>query len=540
MSEPLDPIAAGVASALKSLRTRAGLREDRLADTELALDTLTGLDAVRELMEAGDTVERAIVRAVSAAAGTLEPTYSIVADVSLGLGLSADALPGTELYARDLGRRRDALLENWDRLHELRSAPAGGRAPAPRTLRLEIEASALSALAMALTDTDRRRASADAAPDGPAGARVPFYGDRTGQDRPGPAPSDPAEPDRTGRDISAGALPRLVRTQAPLLLEEFQRISQALRKALSLDGATKGWPHDLREGSRPITPVSTSYGLRAMLLTNGFLAPDLVPVAEWLRERASAGGGYSARAQKAPRPEVTAAVLGTLHRINGMASFSDQISAMKKVIGEFEKTRPFIITVILETAVQLGADDGLTRSLVQDLLAARQPYGSLLLWAEKAEDSLVAPAPSVAHTARAVRALALALAAQPADQAPDALTTEARQAANQAAAWLAEQQDLGNLSELIDRQLPDGIEPAYVRHFTAAWVVKALVSVGFPASHPAVSTAIGRIWKDYSIDAALWSWRNGDLPVWMTLDAVDALRLSAMAATIRSGGFDAS
>ena len=36
MAEPLDPAALGVASALKSLRTRAGLREDRLHGTELA------------------------------------------------------------------------------------------------------------------------------------------------------------------------------------------------------------------------------------------------------------------------------------------------------------------------------------------------------------------------------------------------------------------------------------------------------------------------------------------------------------------------
>ena len=44
MAEPLDPAALGVASALKSLRTRIGLREERLRGTELVLDTLTGLD----------------------------------------------------------------------------------------------------------------------------------------------------------------------------------------------------------------------------------------------------------------------------------------------------------------------------------------------------------------------------------------------------------------------------------------------------------------------------------------------------------------
>ncbi len=55
MTEPLSPAAAGVASALKSLRTRTGLREDRLHGTELALDTLAGLDSVRERMRAGES-----------------------------------------------------------------------------------------------------------------------------------------------------------------------------------------------------------------------------------------------------------------------------------------------------------------------------------------------------------------------------------------------------------------------------------------------------------------------------------------------------
>ena len=123
MAEPLDPVALGVASALKSLRTRAGLREERLHGTELTLETLTGLDSVRALVHAGESPERAIVRAVRAAAGTLEPTMSIVADASLGLELSADLAPDADLYAHDLGQRREALLRNWDRLHELRSVP---------------------------------------------------------------------------------------------------------------------------------------------------------------------------------------------------------------------------------------------------------------------------------------------------------------------------------------------------------------------------------------------------------------------------------
>ena len=76
MSDPLDPVAAGVASLLESLRTRTGLQEERLSGTELPLDTLTGLDRVRAFMASGDLPEQAIVRAIRVPASSLEPTLT--------------------------------------------------------------------------------------------------------------------------------------------------------------------------------------------------------------------------------------------------------------------------------------------------------------------------------------------------------------------------------------------------------------------------------------------------------------------------------
>lgn len=149
------------------------------------------------------------------------------------------------------------------------------------------------------------------------------------------------------------------------------------------------------------------------------------------------------------------------------------------------------------------------------------------MWPEKAESHLVNPAPSTAHTARAVRALAKfqSVARQSSDQVKEAL--------DQAVVWLLEQGDLSHASEMIDRPLDesvDNLEKVYVRHFTAAWVVKALVSAGIPATHPAVRDAVTQIWNSYSGDeAGLWRWDNGDLPIWMTFDAVDALRLAHLA-----------
>jgi hypothetical protein len=528
MSEPLDPVTAGLASVLKSLRTRTGLTEERLAGTEIALDTLAGLDSVREFVAAGNPTSLAIVKAVKAAAGSLEPSYSIVADVSLGLELARDLMPDPELYAPDLGRRRVALLANWDRLHELRSAVPAVPKPTLRTLRLEIEGAVFNVLASALTDADSRR---------PFPAPAVSGADASAQPGPGERATPNGGPDRFG---DGTAPPPLVRSQNPLLLEGFRRIAGALRDALVVETGRSGWPHDLRKGSKPVTALSTSYGIKAMLLLEGSLAPDLRPAAEFLSQAASPDGGYKARVQVEPRPEVTATVLDTLHRINGTADFTEQMAAVKEELGLFEKTRPFVLTCLLEASVQLGGHPDLTRSLISDLLSARREYGGVLLWPEKSEEGRAAPEASIAHTARAVRALALALAAPSAAPSPEPPYAEAEAAVAQAAAWLANQQDLSNASEIIDRQLPDRAEQMYVRHFTAAWTVKALVSAGLPTSHPAVSTAVARIWNDYQPDAALWSWSNGDLPVWMTLDAVDALQLAALATTIQPVGFSVS
>jgi hypothetical protein len=186
---------------------------------------------------------------------------------------------------------------------------------------------------------------------------------------------------------------------------------------------------------------------------------------------------------------------------------------------------------MLETSVQLVPDGTLTESLIDALLEVRRPYGDLLLWPEKAEPHLVNPAPSIAHTARAVRALSKLRGEQSSHQVQEAM--------NQAVVWLQKQRDLNQASEVIDRPLDKSgnkLEKVNVRHFTAAWVVKALVSVGIPATHPSVRNAVTQIWNSYSGDTVgLWQWKNGDLPIWMTFDAVDALRLANLATPALSG-----
>jgi len=578
-----------VASALKSLRTRAGLREERLHGTELALDTLIGLHSVRALVNAGESPERAIVRAARAAAGKLEPTMSIVADASLGLELSADLVPDTDLYGQDLGQRREALLRNWDRLHELRSVPPG-KVPSPRALRLDVESEALAALAVALTrgaasgeladaavapsEQRTREPQSDVSEISPAELQV-FGTELTrtlrmrrktieqaatklavppaevsrwaaGQE----LPSEPearllddyltargaiqnlvielrSKPDRVGRRLVPVPMPS---TSAPTLLQRFQNVARALRGCLirDADGRPTGWPRDLRELTGQATAEPTAFGIRTLLLLEDGLAADLIPVAESLRKMALPSGGYAGLEQSGARPEATAAVLGALCRIAVTDDFEAHIAQMERDLGDFEKCRPFILTTVLETTLLLKPWTKLVEILVDSLMAARRPYGDLLVWPEKAEPLLIDPAPSVAHTARAVRVLASVQTIRPSSQVEEAL--------EQAVAWLIEQQDLRNAYEVIERPVDGRLEPVHIRHFTAAWVVKALVSAGVPAAHPSVSYAVAQIWNSYGGDtAAVWAWDNGDLPIWMTYDAIEALRIAHLAVPIRPG-----
>jgi len=587
MAEPLDPVAPGVASALKSLRTRAGLREERLLGTELALDTLAGLDSVRARINSGESTERAIVHAVRAAASTLEPTMSIVADVSLGLELFAELVRDADLYGQDLGQRREALLRNWDRMHELRSA-SPPKKPSPRALRLDIESEALTALAIALTGgAGSREPAAGTA----AGSREPVTS-QAREKQPGASSISraelrvfgveltrtlqmrhttveraaaelavppaavarwaagqelPSEPEARSLDeylTARGAIqnlvidlrsrpdrpgPRLVSVPrpspaAPTLLQTFGNIAAALRDCLvrDADGTPVGWPRDLRDRPGEATASSTAYGIKTMLLLEDGLAADLVPVAQSLQKMARPAGGYTGREQSEPRSETTAAALNALHRISATENFDVHVAQMERGLGEFEKSRPFILTTILETSLLLEPGSRLVEVLIDNLLAARRPYGDLLLWPEKAEPLLIAPNPSVAHTARAVRVLAGVQAIRPSGQVQEAL--------EQAAGWLAEPRDLHNAYEVTERPVKGGLELVHIRHFTAAWVVKALVSAGVPATHPTVSNALAQIWNSYGGDTAiLWAWDNGDLPIWMTFDAIEALRLANLA-----------
>ena len=141
--------AAGVKATLKSLRTRVGLRSDRITSTSLALDTLERLTSVRHLQDQGLDRAAAIVEAVREAAAALPVTDSLVVDAALSLRLNEGAATRADLYAEDLSDRRLALIQEWDELHAAHGVPAP-LTPTVRSLRLDREDAALGLLATAL------------------------------------------------------------------------------------------------------------------------------------------------------------------------------------------------------------------------------------------------------------------------------------------------------------------------------------------------------------------------------------------------------
>lgn len=150
MRRDYPPItAAGVKATLKSLRTRVGLRSDRITSTSLALDTLERLTSVRYLQSQGLDRATAIVEAVREAAGALPVTESLIVDAALSLRLNTGTATGADLYASDLSDRRLALLQEWDGLHAARGATPPP-APTTRSLRLDKEDAALGLLASVL------------------------------------------------------------------------------------------------------------------------------------------------------------------------------------------------------------------------------------------------------------------------------------------------------------------------------------------------------------------------------------------------------
>jgi DNA-binding XRE family transcriptional regulator len=302
----------------------------------------------------------------------------------------------------------------------------------------------------------------------------------------------------------------------------FHQVGEAMVSYLvrDADGRPHGWRHNLQNDKHP-TALGTAYGIRA-LLEVGEPYVDLGALGESLLAMQAPQGGWMSRSGS-NRPEATAAALDALFRMGTTLSADDGLAMLDESLDDFARTRPYLLSSALQTARRLRPDSALVDRLVDDLLAARLRFDGVPLWPEKVEPGLFQPEPSVAHTARAVVALRGVGHNRDRD--------DIRVASDTAIDWLVDRihPDDGVTEELI-RPTPDGegTTRVFVRHFTSALVVQALSGVpDVPASR--IHSALNTLWSRYNREISLWAWGNGDLPVWMTMDSVIALRSAALA-----------
>jgi DNA-binding XRE family transcriptional regulator len=326
---------------------------------------------------------------------------------------------------------------------------------------------------------------------------------------------------RHGGRVSSAGRPTTPEA-AGSLSRVFQRVGQALLTYLVRDehGDPVGWRHNLQKDKHH-TPLATAYGMRTMLVV-GEPYVDLGALGRSLLAMQSTRGGWQGRAGVS-RPETTAAVLDALFRAGTTMPVDTALRLLDETLDDNARAHPYLLATTLQSAARLRPDSSLTRTLIDDLLAARLPLDGTMLWAEKSEQGLTMPEPSVAHTARAVVALREVLLVNDRD--------DVRSALDDAIGWLVARNrpDDGITEELL-RPRPDGegTTRIAIRHFTSAWVLQALAGApGVPTSR--LYAALNTLWGRYNPAIGLWAWGNGDLPIWMTLDSVAALRSATLA-----------
>lgn len=365
---------------------------------------------------------------------------------------------------------------------------------------------------------------------------------RTAEPAPATAPPGPA----TG--TAPGPLPDVLASAYDTLVAQVSVVDDPDR------GRLTGWSHSLGENG-PVRPTSvgTAYGLQTLLdlgMTDGRLVPgELVDTLWRLR---LPGGGWSARSQGAEaRPEVTALVLGALARAgvspDRLAQEVDRCtSAFTHALDRAGRESTHVVTTVLRGLLRAAPrGDALPplREALVDGAMSDSGRDHLRCWGYRLDAPYGPPSPL--HTAQAVVAL---------ERAARVLGENAgvRAAREDGVRWLLSCPDaphhacldLENLREEVRRPRPD--DPARhevlnVRHFTATWIVRALLSRG--ALEVARQDGLEETWRELVDGAAaavragqrdgIWTWGRGDStelrhPMWMTYQGLSALRAHAL------------
>ncbi|MDL5157005.1 hypothetical protein [Actinomycetospora termitidis] len=223
-------------------------------------------------------------------------------------------------------------------------------------------------------------------------------------------------------------------------------------------------------------------------------------------------GGWGTRAI-GRRPEATAVVIDALERIGATFDIDEALHELATMLSESDRQHTYVLVEALSTTARLRPTSDLARELAAHLLANRDARS--LAWPEKrpAVPGAV-PRPSTAHTARALTVLSYGL-----ERGLDDPDGEYLGAIESGQRWLEENANLAPIRENVE---PEGQRDLEIRHFTPALVAHALASVRSP-SWDLLARALAEVWRSYNSSIERWQWPNGDVPVWLQLDALRAV-----------------
>ena len=320
----------------------------------------------------------------------------------------------------------------------------------------------------------------------------------------------------------------------PIFHEVEVGLRQQLRSsAATTDGVpTLGWAHRIHN-DQPST-IATAYGLKILRII-GIEHPRRRGIAESLLSMRKPDGGWSASSQGAQgRPEATCWVIEALHGYQpGSAVVQEAARALERMldndVGQVTFSRTLSVSLALRCLAAVLPQSAWVERLASALLAgaARDAAGAPLYWSECLDGFMRSPSAahtqaSVIHTAHAMFALVAAgKAGEPARTSRAPSLSAARQ-------WLVEQ-PWTDRDEQIQRPLSAGsYDQLVVGHFTAPWVIIALLRTGHPNDDPRLTAALRQILGRRSQGL----WKRGELDdwtIWAAHDALLALREAALA-----------
>jgi Trypsin-like peptidase domain len=343
---------------------------------------------------------------------------------------------------------------------------------------------------------------------------------------------EPLEARSRGRDLGAA--------RASNALTVSQACGRMLRETLVRVhdpdlGTLTGWPHFFNEPPehRRPTAIGTAYGLKlALLLGDRDSGIDRSALAATLWRLRRKDGGWAARTGSGfSRPEVSALVLGALAACgfdpDKLADAGEAFEqALPPAVDPALVDRTYLLSAVMRGLARAFPHSPTLARLRETLLTGAIHDGDLLCWPQQLHaDDGRRQTPSAASTAQAI--IALVRADQVLGQ-----DTRSKSALDQAVQWLVARKVLANDHEQIRRFVADGQpwELGAVRHFTAAWVARALLAAPGDSqdTEALLEDAARRVWRSYR--EGCWEWDNGERPLWMAYQGAYVVRDFAMRA----------